>query len=125
MVMEIKGTEYEVHFGIKFIRELDKKYEVERENMKFGAGLEIMVPLLMGYDTTKLSEILYLSTCTEKKRPNQESVDEYVENHEDIEKLFAEVLEELKNSNATRLKVKNLMEDLENLEDLENGKTVA
>ena len=48
-----------------------------------------------------------------------------MENHEDIEKLFAEVLEELKNSNATRLKVKNLMEDLENLEDLENGKTVA
>ena len=85
----------------------------------------MMVPLLMGYDTTKLSEVLYLSTCTEKKRPNQESVDEYVENHEDIEKLFAEVLEELKNSNATRLKVKNLMEDLENLEDLENGKTVA
>ena len=38
MVMEIKGTEYEVHFGIKFIRELDKKYEIERENMKFGAG---------------------------------------------------------------------------------------
>ena len=48
-----------------------------------------------------------------------------MENHEDIEKLFTEVLEELKNSNATRLKVKNLMEDLENLEDLENGKTVA
>ena len=42
MVMEIKGTEYEVHFGIKFIRELDKKYEVERENMKFGAGLEMI-----------------------------------------------------------------------------------
>ena len=122
MVMEIKGTEYEVHFGIKFIRELDKKYEIERENMKFGAGLEMIVPLLLGYDATKLSEILYLSTCTEKKRPNQESVDEYVENHEDIEKLFEEVMDELKNSNATRLKVKDLMEGLE---ELENGKTVA
>lgn len=122
MVMEIKGTEYEVHFGIKFIRELDKKYEIERENMKFGAGLEMIVPLLLGYDATKLSEVLYLSTCTEKKRPNQESVDEYVENHEDIEKLFEEVMDELKNSNATRLKVKDLMEGLE---ELENGKTVA
>ncbi len=122
MVMEIKGAEYEVHFGIKFIRELDKKYEIERENMKFGAGLEMIVPLLLGYDATKLSEVLYLSTCTEKKRPNQESVDEYVENHEDIEKLFEEVLDELKNSNATRLKVKDLMEGLE---ELENGKTVA
>jgi hypothetical protein len=120
--MEIKGTEYEVHFGIKFIRELDKKYEIERENMKFGAGLEMIVPLLLGYDATKLSEVLYLSTCTEKKRPNQESVDEYVENHEDIEKLFEEVMDELKNSNATRLKVKDLMEGLE---ELENGKTVA
>lgn len=122
MVMEIKGTEYEVRFGIKFIRELDKKYEIERENMKFGAGLEMIVPLLLGYDATKLSEVLYLSTCTEKKRPNQESVDEYVENHEDIEKLFEEVMDELKNSNATRLKVKDLMEGLE---ELENGKTVA
>lgn len=122
MVMEIKGAEYEVHFGIKFIRELDKKYEIERENMKFGAGLEMIVPLLLGYDATKLSEVLYLSTCTEKKRPNQESVDEYVENHEDIEKLFEEVMDELKNSNATRLKVKDLMEGLE---ELENGKTVA
>ena len=121
-VMEIKGTEYEVHFGIKFIRELDKKYDIERENMKFGACLEMIVPLLIGYDATKLSEVLYLSTCTEKKRPNQESVDEYVENHEDIEKLFEEVMDELKNSNATRLKVKDLMEGLE---ELENGKTVA
>ena len=77
---------------------------------------------MLGYDATKLSEVLYLSTCTEKKRPNQESVDEYVENHADIEKLFEEVMDELKNSNATRLKVKDLMEGLE---ELENGKTVA
>lgn len=112
MILRIKDKEYNVHFGIKFIRELDKKYFLEEKGAKFGAGLELKVTALYNCDTVALSEILYLGTCTEKSRPSMDEIDEYIENCENLEGLFDEVLSELKKGNATRLKMQNLLMSL-------------
>lgn len=77
------------------------------------AGLELKIPMLFTYDTVALSEVIYAGTCTQKVRPAVSDIDEYVENCEDIEKLFDEVISELKKENATRLKMKQLTEELE------------
>lgn len=113
MVLNIKEKEFEVHFGIKFIRELDKANYFVKEGAKFGAGLELKIPMLFTYDTVALSEVIYAGTCSQKVRPTVNDIDEYVENYEDIEKLFDEVISELKKENATRLKMKQLTEELE------------
>ncbi|RHR22077.1 hypothetical protein DWX43_22760 [Clostridium sp. AF19-22AC] len=112
MILNIKDKEFEVHFGIKFIRELDKANYFMKEGAKFGAGLELKVPMLFTYDTVALSEVLYTGTCTQKARPTVNEVDEYVENSENIEALFDEVISELKKGNATRLKMTQMEKEL-------------
>lgn len=112
MILNIKEKEFEVHFGIKFIRELDKANYFVKEGAKFGAGLELKIPMLFTYDTVALSEVLYTGTCTQKVRPTVNDVDEYVENCENIEALFDEVISELKKGNATRLKMTQMEKEL-------------
>lgn len=113
MILEINGKQYESRFGIRFIRELDKTNSLQREGINFGAGLELKVPMLVACDTVALSDVLYTGTVTEKNRPTQAEVDDYVENCDDIEELFEVVLDELKKSNATKLKMQQLEQELE------------
>lgn len=114
MLVTINGTEYTVKFGIAFIRQLDEKYFVKNQSgVKFGTGLETKVPMLLTGDAVTLSEFIYMGTCTDEKRPSQKEVDNYVDEAEDIEELFDTVVDELKKHNATRLKMKELLEALE------------
>lgn len=113
MIIAIKDKKYDVHFGIKFIRELDKKNFLEADGAKFGAGLELKASSLYTYDTAALSEILYVGTCLNKSRPSVEDIDTYIENHEDLEGLFCEVISELKKGNATRLKMEQMEKNLQ------------
>lgn len=113
MVINIKDTDYEVKFGIGFVRELDKKYFINNANgTPFGVGLETRLPLILINDPIALSEFLYTGTCTEKKRPSQIDVDDYIDNVEDIEALFTEVIDELKKQNATKMRIAEAEENL-------------
>lgn len=112
MVMEINGKVYSVVFGLKFLRELDLRHNVTTNGLKFGTGLEQMAYSLYANDPLALSETLYTGTSTEKTRPTAKQVDDYIENHESIEELIAEVIEELKKSNVCRTKMKAVEETL-------------
>lgn len=125
MILKMNGREVEVRFGLRFIRELDKTNMMQREGLKFGAGLEVKVPMLFTYDAVALADILYAGTSMEKDRPTLKEIDSYVEQHEDIEGLFDEVVEELKKSNATGLKVQKLAGDLKKQEEKEKAETEA
>lgn len=110
MILTINGTDYRVKFGVGFIRELDKKYYTANQTgtVKYGLGLETQIPLLLTNDIVTLAEFLYLGTCAEEKRPTQAEVDAYIDGDDDVEALFTEVIEELRTSNATRIKVGEL-----------------
>lgn len=107
MTIKIDNTEHVVRFGVKFVGEVDKLFNTKDS---YGAGMAYAVPRLLDGDVPLLSKILWLSMCTEKNRPSQDKVDEFVENVEDIEALMAETLEELKNANATRIKVRKMID---------------
>lgn len=119
MILKIKGADYRVKFGVGFVRELDKKYYTMNKSgtVKFGLGLETQVPILLSGDLVALSEFLFLGTCTEENRPVQKEVDEYIDRAEDVESLFNEVIKELKESNATRIKMGELEKVLKAEED--------
>ena len=106
MVLNINGTDYELKFGIRFVRELDKRYFTTGQNgYKFGIGVEIKIPMLLTGDVVTLAEFIHLGTVSEKKRPSVQEIDEFVDNAEDIETIFDEVIEELKKQNATKMKM--------------------
>ena len=115
----MNGNDYKINFGIAFIRKLDEKYFVKNQSgVKFGTGLETKIPMLLTNDVLTLSEFLYTGTCTEEKRPTQKEIDQYVDEVEDIEALFDEVVDELKKHNATKLKMKEITEMLEKQEKM-------
>lgn len=122
MILKINDRETEVRFGIRFIRELDKANMMQREGLKFGAGLEMKVPMLFTYDAVALSDVLYAGTSMEKNRPTIKDIDDYVESHENIERLFEEVLDELKKSSVTKLKVCQLEGNLKEQVEKEEAK---
>lgn len=114
MILKLNGTDYRVKFGVGFVRELDKKYYTQNKTgtIKFGLGIESQVPFLLSGDLVVLSEFLFLGTCTEENRPTQGEIDEYIDQLENAEPLFDEVIRELKKSNATRIKVGELEKNL-------------
>ena len=126
MILKIKDTEYRVKFGLGFVRKLDEKYYVQNNtSVKFGLGVETQVPKLLTGDPVALSEFLYLGTCAEEKRPSQADVDEYLDDAENIDVLFDEVIEELRRSNATRAKLGELEANLKEEEEKEKARKEA
>ena len=110
MNININGMDYEVRFGVGFTRAIDEKYPLGNgADSHFGLGLENTIPYLLTFSITVLAEFLYLGTVHLKKRPTQSMIDAYIDKCEDIDGLFAEVMDELKKSNATRLKVNRLV----------------
>lgn len=109
MELTINGKEYSFKFGVKFVRELDKTVKIEREGISFGMGLAAKVlPELMTGNINTLSNVLFLANRTETPKLSQNEIDDYIDDCEDIEALFDLVTDELKESNAGKLAMKNL-----------------
>ena len=127
MILKLNRTDYRVKFGVGFVRELDKKYYTQNKTgtIKFGLGIESQVPFLLSGDLVVLSEFLFIGTCTEEKRPTQREIDEYIDQLENAEPLFDEVIRELKESNATRIKVGELEKNLKAEEEALKAKEEA
>lgn len=114
MELTIKDKIYKFKFGIGFVRYMDGKSSINQNGVQFGVGLETLVPKLMSRDTVALSDSLYIANRTENPRITADAVDDFIDDENtDVESLFEQVIEELKKSNATRLKVKDLLKDIE------------
>ena len=113
MLLNIRDKEYELNFGIGFLRELDKKYFVTRNGEKFGASMDLKIPLLLTGDIVTLSDVLYAGTHALKSRPNQSDIDKYIDEVEDVGAFLEEVFDELKKSNATKVQVTRILDALE------------
>lgn len=90
MKLTFKGKEYEVKFGIRFIKNLDEIYFVERDGIKFGAGLDIASATLIAKQIGPLTEILFAGT----KGLTMTEIEEYVEGVAEegkLDELFEEV----------------------------------
>lgn len=107
--IEVNGKEYGFKFGVKFVRELDKAFPVERDGMKFGMALAVkVIPELQLANVATLSEVLYLANRTESPKLSQGELDDYVDECEDIEALFDSVIKEISESNTGKLVMKTL-----------------
>ena len=102
MQIEINGKEIDLNFGIRFIRELDEKYNLTVAGKKVGVGIEETIPRILMGNVVALEDVIYAATWTAKKRPTLSEMDDFIDGVEDIEALFNEVIEELKKQNATK-----------------------
>lgn len=113
----IDGKNYPLIFGLDFIRTLDKIYFLDRDGLKFGAGLiQARIGLMQGNPLT-LQEIVMAATCTHKPAPPRPEAIELWLYEQDMEQLAQDFLAYLKKSPATTLMIQKLEKAEEELND--------
>ncbi len=111
--LTIKGKVYQFRFGIGFVREIDKTKKEKTENgAEVNVGLNYAVAALIDEDPIDLVDILFIANKTEDKkaRVTKELLEEYIEEVEDLEGLFKDVLDFFENANATKKRTAAIQE---------------
>lgn len=113
MQIKVNNKDVNLNFGVRFIRELDRKIgmtlDIKGVEQNFGMALTKAVPALRSYDAAVLADLLYCAAWDNKERPSQSDIDAYLDDKKtNIDKLFDDVTKELKSSNAARTATKNL-----------------
>lgn len=105
MELTINDKKVELKFGVRFLHELDKIASVESSGIKFGMGLSRSILGLRAYDAAVLADVLYAASYG---KVGQATIDNYLDNCEDLEKIFDDVIKEISESNAANLAVKKM-----------------
>lgn len=112
--IEIKGKTYDLHFGIDFIREMDKRYTTSGNGVKFGMGVQAAVVYLQDLNPVVIADIILSATHTLKSIPSLADIEAWIEDQgENIEKVFDDFLTALKTAPMTKLKVEKTLKAME------------
>lgn len=108
MIITVKGKEMELNFGVRFIREIDKLTErtitVNGYTRPFSEGIAAYIPQLYLENPVAMVDVLSCALWKYKGAFKAVDLEEYIDNldNDEYNALFADVLEELGNANATK-----------------------
>ena len=105
--LKINDKNYELHFGIDFIREMDKRYGIDTNGLHFGQGIQSAIFYLSMGNPVVLSDIILSATHTLKSIPSKNDIEEWLcsLDIDVLDKLFDDFLECLEESPLTRTQV--------------------
>ncbi|GAB6105723.1 hypothetical protein JCM17039_24770 [Blautia glucerasea] len=108
---------YQFNFGMGFMREINKKIGVPVDglpNVKKNIGLQYYVALVIDKDVEALVDILDTANKGMNPRITRDVLDSYIDDPDtDIDTLFDEVIDFLKQTNATKNVTMDLLEAVE------------
>ena len=120
--LTIRDQVYQFNFGMGFLREINKLYGTPVDGIpdaKKNVGLRFLLAGLFDGELEDLTKILLVANKAQTPRLTEKELDYYIDCEcEDVEALFAEVLDFLKNVNAT----KKTMVELQEMVDEEKAK---
>lgn len=106
MELTIQEKVYQFNFGMGFMREINKKHKQPVDgwaNVEKSMGLVYSISSLFDNDIEELVEVLYAANIGQNPRVTKTLLDSYIDDENtDIDKLFEEVLDDLKHANATK-----------------------
>ena len=115
--LTINERVYQFNFGMGFMREINKKVVQpvdDLKDVKQNIGLRYYVLCLIGRDIEALVEVLLAANKGLDPRVSPMLIDAYIDNPDtDIEQLFEDVLNFLRNANATKTATVAVMEEVE------------
>lgn len=115
--LTIKEEVYQFHFGMGFMREINKKVSVPVDglpNVKKNIGLQYYVASVIDGDLEALADVLDAANMGMKPRITKNLFDYYIDEEcSDVEALFADVMGFLQSANATKKTVALLLEQVE------------
>lgn len=115
--LTINGQVYAFNFGMGFMREINKKIGVPVDGLpdvKKNMGLQYTVAGIIDGDIEALVDALDIANKGNSPRVTKALLDSYIDDTEtDIDKLFEDVLDFLKQANATKKTVAMLLKAIE------------
>lgn len=107
MKITLNGKDYQLKFGVRFIRELDKKYFFGPEEIHFGTGVQSAFQKLQSHDPVMLFDVLAASLATQTTFTDGD-FDAFFEakNEQEINDLFADLVKNLERQPMTAAKIK-------------------
>lgn len=104
--LTIKDAVYQFNFSMGFVREINKKISQpvdDLKDVKQNIGLRYHVLCLLGKDVEALVDVLEVANRNQNPRVTKALLDSYIDDADtDIDKLFEDVLDFLRNANATK-----------------------
>lgn len=112
MQLNVNDKEFSFKFGIKFLKEINRKNRISANGMQVNAGVEGVATNLISGDLETLFDVLKIASQTEKNTFREKDFEAYVDEN-GSEDLFDEVFEELKKSEYTKKKFNEIVEKVE------------
>lgn len=113
--LTINDKVYEFKAGIGFLRDANKRVQqkIEGSDRVKDTGLQFLVAGLIDGEVEDLIDALDLMNKGFEPRLTKKQIEEYIEDVEDIDKLFDDVLGFLKNANVSKRITNNLLKAVE------------
>lgn len=115
--LTINGEVYQFNFNMGFMREINRKVNTPVDGLpdvKRNIGLNYYVAGIIENDVEMLVDVLEMANKAQKPRVTRDKLDSYIDDpNTDIDKLFGDVLDFLKNANATKKVVTDILARIE------------
>lgn len=111
MKFTISGKEYDLKFGMKFIRQLDLVNKIDYQGMEFGMGLHLTYMGLLQYNPIAVSDTIKAAVSHEenvKLKLIDEAIEDYAEENDGLDDLFEDLKEEMGKSKVVKTTLKHI-----------------
>lgn len=111
MEIEVNGEIYQLVAGFGFLHEVNKKLaiDVQSTGAKKEIGLKYMVASIIEGDIDALVDCIFYMNSGQSPRLKKTQIESYLEDVEDIDKVFEDVINFLSHANVCRKEVMQLM----------------
>lgn len=115
MEIEVNDETYQLVAGFGFLHEVNKRVTVDVPNTKNKKeiGLKFMVVSIMDGDIDALVDCIFCMNTDQTPRLKKADIERYLEDVEDIDKVFEDVINFLSQANACKKEVKSLMTSMQ------------
>lgn len=114
MEFKIGKKKYQLQFGVKCVRELDKIYKIDREGLQFGMGVNLAFVQLQAKSISALANVIKAAISHIDIAPNMDKVDAavdiYAEENGGLGKLFDGILDGMGKSPVMEETMKDFQE---------------
>lgn len=111
MEIEVNGEIYKLVAGFGFLHEVNKKLavDVKSAGTKKEIGLKYMVASIIDGDIDALVDCIFYMNSGQTPRLKKQQIESYLEDVDDIDKVFEDVINFLSHANVCRKEVMQLM----------------
>lgn len=110
MTIEINEKEYELIFGLKFIRLMDEQYARSTDAISIGRGISTVYTRLQMSDPVVCFDIVRFATVTQKPKIKDEDLESWLE-EQDIDELCENFTKALAEAPLTKGQMKKLQSE--------------